>query len=582
MLLVGLMVAPVHALAQAVDRMTPSEVVPKQAPQIVPRGQVGLPGRTPREAAGEKPYVPDQPALKLNGIIIVKNKEEVVLDGVPDVTGIVIKGIPFIDTPDFRKMVTTRHLGHPLTENTIRDLEDDIIMYCRDRGNLLVDVVLLEQTIPPSGTIQLWFVQGKIGKVTIDNPGRKWFRDSLFSGELHLRPGTPLDSQQLTKDLDWLNTNPFRQVDAKFKLGEKLGTTDIQINVNDRIPFRPYVGYENSGTTNTGVNRVLGGFNWGNAFGLDHQLNYQFATDIQYEHVWAHSASYIVPLPWRHNILVYGSYVDAVIDTGATGGGTTAHGTSWQTSIRYSLPLFDIRQYRHELALGFDFKRANNNVLFGGTITQPSDVDVAQFAAGYTGLLPDNWGKTSLGLEFYYSPGDLTENNNDTAFNTLRHDSKSEYFYFRGNAERLTRLPYNFSYVLRGWAQWSNERLQPSEELALGGYSTIRGYNERVHLGDKGFIINNEIRTPSFPLRLFALQDQIQFLAFFDYGWATADDIQPSDGNADRTLYSVGVGARYSVSHNFNLRFDYGIPLHDRDINGTQFSRVDLGAILSF
>jgi hemolysin activation/secretion protein len=578
-ILVVLLAAPAATFAQgAVDRMTPSAVVPKEAPQKVPRDGVTVPQRTLREPSGDKPYVPDQPNLKMNGIVIVKSDKDVVLDGLPDVTGIVIKGIPFLDHPDFRKMLTTRHLGRPLTENAIRDLEDDIIIYCRDRGKLLVDVILVEQTIPPNGTIQLWFLEGKVGKVVITNPGRKWFKDSIFSSELHLRPGESLDSHVLRKDLDWLNNNPFRQVDASFKPGDKLGTTDVDIHVDDRLPFRPYIGYENSGTTNTGPNRLITGFNWGNAFGLDHQLNYQYAMDVQNEFVSAHAASYIIPLPWRHTVMVYGSYVDARADAGA---GQTPKGTSWQTSIRYQLPLPEIYKYRHELALGFDFKRGNNNLLLGETTVATTDVDIAQFALGYNGLLPDKYGKTSLGLEGYYSPGGMTSFNDDESFNHLRTDSKAEYGYIRANAERDTRLPCNFSWVIRGLAQWSSARLQPSEEIALGGYNTVRGYNERVFAGDYGYIINNELRTPPFAIGLFGLEDQMQFLGFFDLGYAKVKDFRSEDVVEDRTLYSAGVGVRFTVSRNFSLRFDYGVPLSDKEVNGSNHN-VHLGAILSY
>jgi len=588
MLFAGLLMSCAGAFGQAVDRNTfdpnafdrntPSAVVPK-APETPHRDGVKLPPRPERDPAGDKPLIPDQPALKINGVIIVKNDKEIIPDGIPNASGVIIKDIPFLDRPDFRKMVLTRHIGHVLTENAIRDLEDDIIIFCRDHGKLLVDVILPEQTIQ-NGAIQLWFLEGRVGKVAITNPGHKWFKDSLFSSQLHLRPGETLDSERLKKDLNWLNNNPFRQVDAAFKPGERLGTTDVDIRVEDRIPFRPYFGYENSGTTNTGVDRLLGGFNWGNAFGLDHQLNYQFATDVEYKHVWAHSASYIIPLPWRHTIMLYGSYVDAVAEAGPAAGGVSAKGRSWQTSLRYSLPLPDLYKYRHELALGFDFKRSNNDLLTGG-VTTSSDVDVAQFAVGYNGLLPDPWGKTSLGIELYYSPGDLTGNNTDTNFFGLRPGSKADYFYLRANAERVTRLPYNFSWIIRGWGQWASERLQPSEELALGGYNTIRGYNERVHLGDNGWIINNELRTPPFAMGLLGLEDQLQFLGFFDIGRAEAVDPRTGEVGTDRTLYSAGAGLRYTVSKNFSFRFDYGIPLTQKEINSKN-SRMHVGALLSF
>jgi hemolysin activation/secretion protein len=569
------------AFAEAVDRMTPPAVVPKEPPKTAPRDGVTLPPRTPRDPSGDKPLIPDQPALKLNGVVLVKSDKEIVPDGIPNSSGVIIKGIPFLDRPDFRKMVLTRHIGHLLTENAIRDLEDDIIIFCRDHGKLLVDVILPEQTIQ-NGTIQLWFLEGRVGKVAINNPGRKWFKDSIFSSQLHLRSGEVLDSEALKDDLNWLNNNPFRQVEAAFKPGDKLGSTDIDIRVEDRIPFRPYIGYENSGTTNTGTDRLLFGFNWGNAFGLDHQLNYQYAMDVQNEHVSAHSASYIIPLPWRHTVMVYGSYVDAKADSGAGFGGTSAEGTSWQASIRYSLPLPDIYKYRHELAVGFDFKRADNDLLAGGTnILQQTAVDVAQFAFGYSGLLPDPWGKTSLGIELYYSPGGITDHNDDSDFNALRVGTKADYLYVRANAERITRLPYNFSWIIRGWAQLASERLQPSEELALGGYNTIRGYNERVHLGDNGYILNNELRTPPWAIGLFGLDDQLQFLGFFDFGRARVKDFSPSDVIAERTLYSVGLGLRYTVSRNFSFRFDYGVPLTEKEINSDD-SRFHVGALLSF
>jgi len=223
--------------------MTPSAVVPKPPPERVGRGAIKSPEYSqPRSPSGNAPFDAARPGLKINGIIIVKTQAEVIPDGVPNATGIIVKNIPFLDRADFRKMLATRYLGRPLTENALRDLEDDIIIYCRERGKLLVDAILLEQVIPDNGSIQLWFLEGKVGKVIVTNPDRKWFKDSLFSSQLHLRPGEPLDSQRLRKDLDWLNSNPFRQVDAAFKSGGQLGVTDVEVKVDDRIPFRPYIG----------------------------------------------------------------------------------------------------------------------------------------------------------------------------------------------------------------------------------------------------------------------------------------------------------------------------------------------------
>jgi hemolysin activation/secretion protein len=535
--------------------------------------------KSPRpNPAGDKPIIADKPTLAITGIVIVKSRTEVQESGL-SVTGLQVKDIPFLSKPGFTRVVQP-FLGRLLTENAIRDLEDQIILYCRERGKLLVDVILVPEQNIETGVIQLWFLEGKVGEVTVKNEGHKWFTDQFILKNVRLRPAGTVDSLKLTEDLNWLNGNPFRQVDVAFKPGKGLGLTDVELQVVDRVPFRPYFGYEDSGTRFTGEDRLLTGFNWGNAFGLDHQFNYQYSTDTSFDLLRAHSASYLAPLPWRHTLMVYGSYVDA---KAKFPGGTTADGHSWQASGRYSVPLRDVGKYRHEVSAGFDFKRSNNNLLSGGTnVLQNSDTDIAQLALGYSGAAPDHYGKTSFGLEGYYSPGGFTDGNSDTNFSQLRADSKAQYFYGRLNVERITRLPYDFSWVLRGWGQVASERLLPSEELALGGFNTIRGYDERVVVGDNGWIINNELRTPAIPLGLLGMADQLQILGFFDYGAIRLIDPTSADGkDPDKTLYSAGVGFRYTVSRHLSLRFDYGFPLTQKEINAAN-SRFHTGVLLSF
>jgi hemolysin activation/secretion protein len=565
----------------------PTDVAPKGAPPGPTAPVVVLP-KSPRSPSGDKPINPDQPNLAIQAIVIVKTRAEIQEAGLPDAKGLVIKDIPILDQPDFRQMVQARFLGKIITENTIRDLQDAVILYCRAHGKLLIDVILPEQNID-NGALQMWLLEGKVGKVTVKNEGHKWFQDQFIKSGVRLRPAEPLDSEALNKDLDWLNNNPFRQVEVNFKPGEKLELSDVELTVNDRLPFRPYVGYEDSGTQFAGPDRFITGFNWGNAFWLGHQLNYQFTADVDFDLVKAHSMSYVVPLPWRHTLMLYGAYVDAKAKFDTGGIETTGNGTSWQVSGRYSVPLPDIAKYRHQVAAGYDFKRTDNNLLAGGIpvfigASNGIATDVDQFVLSYSGTMPDRYGKTSAGLELYYSPGDLTSGNNDTDYNLLRPDSKANYFYGRLNAERVTRLPYNFSWIVTGWGQFSTQRLPPSEELALGGYSTIRGYDERVLLGDEGWIIDNEIRSPSIPLSEYlnvpGVTDQLQLLGFFDYGHVHV--INPQQGDIENaTLYSTGVGLRYSLRHNFSVRFDYGFPLTEKGLN-EHLSRMHLGVLLSF
>ncbi len=522
---------------------------------------------------------------KLAGIVIVKTREEIKEEGVSGVTGVQVVDIPILSGEDFKAKLGW-YLNRSMSINDIRSLQNDIILYSRAKNHPLVDVILPPQVLT-SGVIQLWFLEGKISKVSVENKNRKWFTDQFIMSQVRLRAGETVDMEKLTDDLDWVNRNPFRQVNTVFRAGNDLGQTEMVLQVDDRIPFRPYVGYENSGTEFTGQDRLLAGFNWGNVLGLDQQLNFQYTTDVNFDLINAYSASYIIPLPWRHNLAIMGAYANATAEFPQNT--ALSKGTSWQTSMRYTIPHRIGRNYIQEISAGFDFKSTDNDLEFGGqTALSTTRIQVDQFQLGYSGLLLDRWGQTSFGLEGYASPGELTSENNDTAFNQLRPDSKARYVYGRLTAERLTRLPVGLTWVLHGYGQASTQRLTPSEEMGIGGFGTVRGYGERLVNGDDGWVINNEIRSPTFSVLkrvgLIPWEDRFQVLAFFDYGSVTIKNYVASDAGAGfkptTNLSSVGGGLRYTVLQNLSVRFDYGFELINREPGKTGGSHV--GVLLSF
>ena len=558
-------------------------------PQRAPKTEQKPPTPAPTPPAPVTPEAnPDDDNVmieKLVGIVLVKSREEIKEEGVTAATGVNPVNIPFLNNPDFKSKIGW-YLGRSMSINDIRSLQNDIILYCRAKNHPLVDVILPPQVLT-SGVIQLWVLEGKISKISVENKGRKWFSDMFIMEQVRLRPMQTVDMQKLTEDLDWVNRNPFRQVNTVFRAGSDLGQTEMVLQVQDRIPLRAYVGYENSGTEFTGQDRLLAGFNWGNAFGLDHQLNYQYTTDIDFKNISAHSASYLIPLPWRHNIALMGAYADATAEF--PGVLAVSKGTSYQTSMRYSIPKRVGKNYIQEITAGFDFKSTDNDLEFGGqTALSHTRVQVDQFQVGYSGLMLDRGGQTSFGLEGYFSPGGMTSDNNDATFDQLRPGSKAHYFYGRLTAERLTRLPMGFSWVLHGFGQYATERLTPSEEMGIGGFGTVRGYGERLVNGDNGWVVNNEIRTPTFPvlknLGFFPWDDRLQFLAFFDYGSVFIKDFGVSDAGAGRTretdLASVGAGLRYTVIQNLSIRFDYGFEVMNREPGKNSGGHV--GVLLSF
>jgi len=375
-------------------------------------------------------------------------------------------------------------------------------------------------------------------------------------------------------------------VDASFRQGEKIGESDVVLRVKDRFPIRAYVGYENNGPRIAGEDRVFAGFNWFNAFGLDHRLSYQYTTDIDFELLHAHAVSYEIPLPWRHTLSFYGGYADSEADFNTTA--LTQKGSSYQISGRYEIPLGRHGNFSHLVNFGLDFKRLDNQLEFNGFTIFGGELDIFQIAAQYRSECQDRWGRTALQLDAYWSPGDVTANNDNKAFRAYRGpDADASYVYSRVTLERVTKLPADFSWVLRATGQISSQNIPTSEQLGIGGSLGARGYDEREANGDNGYLIVNELQSPNLPFLSMINKkagDNLKLLAFFDMGQTQNIDLLVGE-DPHMQLMSAGVGLRYQFRTNLSVRFDYGWQLMDSGAlnpHSPENSRGHIAAILSF
>jgi hemolysin activation/secretion protein len=241
--------------------------------------------------------------------------------------------------------------------------------------------------------------------------------------------------------------------------------------------------------------------------------------------------------------------------------------------------------YKSVFSAGFDYKYNNNSLEFGGFNAENTLYDIDQFVMGYTGTENDPYGQTTVNDQLYVSPGNWGGNNNDAAFAATHGGANSDYVYNTLILQRLTKLPENWTLLLRGTLQTSNANLMPSEQLGFGGYDSVRGYDEREVNTDDGYIFTTELRTPPVSLGdIFGatgFKDQLQLLGFWDYG--AAENHAPLLGEPNEiALSSVGFGVRYSINTYLTVRYDYGFQLVHTGFDNDQGSRSDLGLVISY
>ena len=513
----------------------------------------------------------------LVGVRFVRSPADVIKEAAQ--AGIEIKDISLLDNDEFRKIIQP-YLGKRVTMRSISQMVRDTILYYRSKGRPVVDVLAPEQEIT-KGVVQLMVVEARVGKIRVE--GLNWFSEELIRGHVRLQPGDVIDAGQLLEDIDYINRNPFRFVRPVLEPGKEFGTTDILLDGKDRFPMRFYAGFEDTGSRATGLERFFAGVNMGNIFGLGHEVGYQYTTNRHFRNFGIHSAYWRIPLPNRDTLAFYGNYAD--YETSA--GGTNLGSVNWMVHMRYITPLPSRHNLRHELEFGLDFRRADNDMQTGGSTVYNDYIDVTQFAFQYGGRAKDRTGDTSYVFNVYWSPCSefLSTHQSSEKYEAARPGSSPEYIYAHVGVERLWVLPRNWSLFNRLTAQVSDDRLPPTEQLGLGGYNTVRGFDEREVNSDQGLMATIELRTPKLDLGIVDksknLPSFLQFLAFCDYGYANNRGSTASEHETENML-SVGPGLRLRISDNVNVRVDYGHKIMDVSSSKSADGRFHIFVMVSY
>lgn len=500
-------------------------------------------------------FVPEISAVRTDGI---------------DSKGIDTSRLALLADPVFAGRIS-RLIGQPVTFDLLNEISREVVRFGRERGHPFLTVTIPPQNVS-TGSIQFVVTEFTIGKLAVE--GNRWFAAHTIRDGVRLAPGDVVDTVRLGDEIDQLNQNPFRQVSAVYRPGDRAGTTDLILQTQDRFPLHVYTALDNSGTTATGLYRWGLGIGWGNAFGLGDQASFQYQTSTDFfDHnttqegvslppaFRGYSGTYAAALHGGQSLEFIGAYQQQVPLLGASLG---QQGTSEEISIRYRLPLPRLFGLKQSLALAYDFKSSNNNLSFGGSQVFNSTTQINEFPVIYTIGEADRWGDTSISNNLVLSPGGLSALNTNTTFEQNMPGARARYMYDRLDITRTTPLPRGLSAVTTASAQLNNRNLLASEQLCAGGIDTIPGYQFCTVSGSRGVVFRQELRFPAFsPGELMGLGDgldQLQLDAFF--GYALVANHPPNAGQQrSQQLQSIGAGGRYAAGRFVSLELQYGFQL---------------------
>jgi hemolysin activation/secretion protein len=440
--------------------------------------------------------------------------------------------------------------GQMISDQLLTAIIQVVTIFFRQQDLPVAEVIIPPQNIA-SGTVRLAVLRGKFRQIKFQ--GNRWFSESLLRETLKVQKGEIIRLSELDQAVSWVNTNPFRRVRVHIEPVAETGEADLTIGVEERIPLRLALSYDNTGNNILGFDRYTAAVTYGNVWGKDHQASYQFTTTHDPSLIQAHAFDYRIPLPWRHTLLVSAS--SARVEAPLFEGYFLQTGHSASADVKYVAPL-KFKGWHAEVSGALSFKQSDNNLEFGDYSAFAALTDTFSASVGITAVRPDRRGRWVISGNLIGSPGDVNSRNTDATFSNSRYGARARFLYGQIWAQRITALAPSLSLMNRAIVQGgASTNLLPSEQFSLGGTASVRGYQERIYSGESGFMLNQELHK-QLPARVLSKRLpplESTLVAFWDYGRVYTHRLNPDVREvANATLQSFGFGVRFNLGRFLN------------------------------
>lgn len=468
--------------------------------------------------------------------------------------------------PDEIEAVLKPFTGKLRAYGDVQGAIDALRQRYRERGFSVVWVVAPEQGLD-QGIVRLQVIEARIGKVTV--AGNRFFNDENIRSSLPaLKEEAPPRAGDISANAQLANESPAKQVDVVLRPAKQPGVVDATVDVIDVRPLKAFLTADNSGNAQTGDFRVGVGVQHANLFNRDHVGTFNYVTSPGKEdQVSLFSGSYRLP------VFTWGDSMDFIVADSDVSAGTTQtvagplnfSGKGLVAGWRYNQLLPRRGEYSHRLVYGIDYRAYENDCSvgdFGAAGCGPAAVDVTvrPISLAYSG----NWAKPGQISDFYVSlarnlPG--AEHGHEEDFNAARPNpdggdgASSQYTIFRYGVSMVNAFANNWQVRAAFNAQYTSDALVFGEQFGITGATAVRGFMERELARDIGYVANLELYSPNLAGKLVPGEGNLRGLVFADLARATNNPFAGEESQ-QVSIASLGVGLRWNIRRNFNMRFD--------------------------
>lgn len=471
-----------------------------------------------------------------------------------------LRGGKILTRKEFEKAVYP-FMGPRRGEQDVEQARQALEKAYKDRGYQTVYVEVPQQDAR-GGVIYLQAVEAPVGRLRVK--GAKWFLPSqIIKNAPSMQEGVVPDFNKVQKDLVALNQWPGRKITPELRAGVVPGTVDIDLIVEDKSPLHGSLEFNNRYNANTTPFRINATVSYGNLWQMGHTLglSYQVAPERP-EDASVFSGYYMLPVPGQDglSLMLTGTKQDSNVST--LGGGAVA-GRGHVIGMRLSKLLPSEDGFFHSLSFGMDYKSFGQDLTLTG-VTSSSPVTYFPFTLGYSGGQLRDRSFTDFNVSASLHLRGLGSNDTQTQIANRRFGADAGFFYLRADTSHTHDLPGGFQAFVKLQGQATNAALINTEQMSIGGLSTVRGYLEATQLGDSGLIGSAELRSPT--LLGSGAKDspnEWRFHAFYEQGRVFVNNPLPAQERSF-DLASLGIGTSIRWQNHLHGSVDLALPLIDQ------------------
>lgn len=450
------------------------------------------------------------------------------------------------------------YLGTEVDIGDIRRIVESVNELYRAGGHV-AKAVLPAQEIA-AGVVRITLVEAKVAEVEV--------RDARYTREGHIlsRFSTRADDlanlKIIERDLIRFNKTSDIRLKAQLRPGPTLGTTAIDLLVEEPPRYLLTLGADNRGSRETGERQAMLKLKVASVLGFEDRLR---AEIIRSGGIDSRYLDYSVPV-YRTSARVTGFYSDNATEIrNGPFAGLRIEGDARLLGMSWSAPLLIDRAEFLELTGQLQSVRSETRIT---GVALPRQ-DVHSLSLGFT--YQYNW---SGGLLYTYH-----------SFTRSYAEFDERYFSrYSGGFFLVESFLDKYSVTLSGFGQASGDHLLPGSELfQIGGATTVRGYSAGLLAGDQGYVLRAEAGRRWYLPELagVAVNATVDGYLLVDHG--AAFPFRASGGiRSDDFISSTGVGVRFSAKRGLSGVLELAFPLDNREPRGSALVHFQIEYSFSF